>query len=134
MSEEHPHATCGNDEVQAWIEANRDQLPHRFDDVVSHSMPYRLAICAELPPRERGQLWLEHLARYRTSHTDLTGPQLRVLDHAEDVVGRESTFAHTRTTSDPELDQLKDAAIAAFGRDEARNLIATLGPPETARG
>jgi hypothetical protein len=40
-------------------------------------------------------------------------------------------FAGGREAVGPELTRLKDAAIAAFGIDEARALIGTLGPSET---
>lgn len=124
----------GSNQIRAWVEANRGQLPEQFDDFVAHPMAYRRAIFAELSLQVRSRLWSEHLARYRQDHPDLNQEQRAVLDQAQELFADPDTFATVRTEPDPELDQLKDAAIAAYGHTEARALIATLGPEEDHTG
>lgn len=132
MSQQEPPGSDDGACVRAWIEANLNRLPDRYSEFTAHSMPYRQAIFAELSPAQRRGLWQEHFARYRNAHPGLTPEQRRVLGRAERLIADESTLAESRTTPDPELDQLKDDTIAAYGFAEARNLIATLGPPENA--
>ncbi|MGK5731700.1 bacteriocin fulvocin C-related protein [Streptomyces sp. URMC 124] len=96
-------------------------------------MSYRRAIFAELAPADRSRLWLEHLARYRAARPGLTAQQRRVLDRAEEVFGRESTFAGSMGAAlHQELESLRKDAEAAFGQDEGRAALATLGPASAA--
>lgn len=109
----------------AWVEANRDRLPRGYDDLTAHSLPYRKAIFSTLEPEVRAQLWVEHLNRYRVAHPRLADTQVEVIDRAVALVFRLSESAHRPAE---ELQALESAAMNAFGRDEARTMLATLGP------
>ncbi|MGI5486729.1 bacteriocin fulvocin C-related protein [Microtetraspora malaysiensis] len=101
-----------------------------YDDFIARSLQDRRAIYAELSPMARSRLWMEQLSRYRATHPTLTEDQERVLGEIQRIVSKEATFArfHSEDDRDQELDQLSQAAIEAFGKDEARKLFATLGP------
>lgn len=108
-------------------------LPHRYDDFVRYTMPQRQAIFGKLSGEARSRLWTEHLSRYVAAHPRLSASQLRVVQQAKTVVGSPATFARRRTPQvDRQLSALREDAIAVFGRDEARRLVATLGPAEDA--
>lgn len=113
---------------QRWVKANRAALPREYEAFAAHELSYRQAIFAELAPADRSSLWLEHLARYRGSHPGLTTEQGRVLDRAQVVFGRESTFGGMNAALHEELESLRKDAIAALGREEGRAALATLGP------
>jgi hypothetical protein len=109
--------------IAKWIAANRDSLPHGYDEFVARPMPYRRAIYGELPPATQTQLWQEHLKRYRQSHPDLTPQQRSALDAADDALkSGQIDVAKARAAS--------DTIEKAFGRDEAASIVATLGEPE----
>jgi hypothetical protein len=77
-------------------------------------------------------MWVDHLQAYRSAHSDLTADQVDVINRAIKLARREATFNEGLT---PQLDQqaqdLRDRAIAAFGKAEAGALLATLGPAPT---
>jgi hypothetical protein len=117
-------------EAVAWLRANPGRLPERYDDFAQFTVAYRQAIFGELAPRVRRDLWTEHLRRYAAARPPLSPQQLQVIERAEQVLGDEATFAGRSAAVDGRLGELRDAAIEAFGREEARRLIATLGPDE----
>ncbi|MFG1917471.1 bacteriocin fulvocin C-related protein [Micromonospora sp. NPDC048898] len=115
--------------AEAWVSANRNNLPHRYAEFAVFALPFRQAIFAKLTPAAQGQLWKEHLSEYRATHAGLTSRQLAVIDRASDLLSRESTFSRRDTVA---LEQLSAEAKAAFGAIEAHRLIATLGPADDA--
>lgn len=118
MNEEQ-HARAGGD----------DRLPETYDEFIAHPLARRRAIYARLPAGTRSRLWLEQLVRYRATHPELTAEQRRVLDDIEVVMRDEQTFL-PGSGPDPDLDRLNEVTITAFGKDEARKLLATLGPED----
>ncbi|RKT55699.1 bacteriocin fulvocin C-related protein [Saccharothrix australiensis] len=122
--------TCGA--AQAWVQANKERLPTDYDSIVEHSMVYRRAIFAALPAESKAQFWRNHLRQYRQDRPELSTGQHAVLDHALSLLDREDLYAAPTPGADVsrELDSLKNAAVREFGRDEARSIVATLGPPE----
>lgn len=109
----------------AWVEANKNRLPRDYDGLTAHPVPYRKAIFSALAPEVRTQLWTEHLDRYRAAHPGLADGQTEVIDRAVALVSRMGESAYRPAE---ELQALASAAMNAFGRDEARLLLATLGP------
>src|SRR5579859_3590149 len=109
-------------EAQSWIEANKDHLTENYDDLVTYPMVYRKAIYRASAPGVRGRFWEEQLTRYRAVHPQLSAEQDAVLTRA----------LHLARTDFASLTQADEQAmIAAFGKDEARALFATLGPEAT---
>ncbi len=124
-------AMSGPSPARAWVETNRSRLPQRYDDVVTYPISYRRAIFSELAPQSQRQLWLDHLSRYRAAHPQLSAEQTAVIDQATDIVATECTFdSEPARGSDlhRNVQELANRARQAFGDDEARALIATLGP------
>ncbi|MGI5285847.1 bacteriocin fulvocin C-related protein [Nonomuraea polychroma] len=93
-------------------------------------MPYRKAIYAELKPEVKSRLWTEHLTHYRRTHPDLSPKQQQILGDLEASVRNVSAFRANPTDTQAEDERLRLATIDAFGHDEARALMATLGPVE----
>ncbi|UQI45851.1 bacteriocin fulvocin C-related protein [Streptomyces sp. HU2014] len=115
--------------AEKWVEANRARLPREYEAFAAHEMSYRQAIFAALAPADRSRLWLDHLTWYRASRPDLTAEQRRVLDRAQVLFGRESTFTGSvDATLHQELESLRKDAVAALGQEEGRAALATLGP------
>ncbi|WP_152990741.1 bacteriocin fulvocin C-related protein [Sphaerimonospora mesophila] len=125
------HAESGDAQLAAWLQANKHRLPREYNTFSNYSMSYRRAIFGELSPADRSRLWVEHVRRYRSTHQETLSPaQDEVLSRAEEIFSNEATFAGRPRTSDPQLDSLKEAALAAFGPEETRLLLITLGPAE----
>ncbi len=119
------------DSAQSWVGKNPGRLPQTYREVVSYPESYRKAILQASSPRLRSQLWVEHLNRYRAAHPDLSAAQSSVIDRATKLAAKESTFdwEHAdRPAIRQQLDDLKAAALQAFGHDEAYALGGVLGP------
>ncbi|MEV0495316.1 bacteriocin fulvocin C-related protein [Streptomyces atratus] len=111
--------------ASAWVEANLENLPREYAEIVRHPISYRQAIFRVLSPREQADVWLEHLKRYRAGHPDLSAAQNQVVDEAAALLGRGLA---SRTSLNEELRRLEESAKIEFGQDEAAALLATLGP------
>lgn len=117
------------DPARAWVKANLDNLPRDYDALVTFDISYRRAIHEALAPSDRSRLWTEHLKRVGATHRDMSAEQASVLDRATALAADERTFMREgKETRHEVLDQLRVTAIAAFGSDDARALLATLGP------
>lgn len=115
----------------AWARANKAKLPRSYDEVLAYPEMYRRAIHVESSPQVRSQLWSEQLTRYRAAHPALSGEQASVVDTAAALAADPATFADTMTTHVRQrLSGLRDSAIKVFGTNDARQLVAMLGPEQ----
>ncbi|MFC6581328.1 bacteriocin fulvocin C-related protein [Planomonospora parontospora] len=113
--------------------ANLNRLPQDYVTFSQHTAPYRRAIYAKLDPSVRSRLWIDHFAQYRRAHPDLSPRQQRILADLEAYVRIPSNLHRRSPDEDRGDERLKFEVIDAFGKDEARNLVANLGPAESAR-
>jgi hypothetical protein len=115
--------------ARAWVEANQHRLPETYADFAAYPTAYRRVIYAELQAETRSSLWIAHLDHSRAARSHLTAQQRMVLDQVTRIAGDPRTFTSNRDTgTDKQFTKLADSAIAAFGRTEARDILATLGP------
>ncbi|MBF8184830.1 bacteriocin fulvocin C-related protein [Nonomuraea sp. K274] len=106
-------------------------LPTTYDELCKYSIAYRKAIYAELDPTVRSTLWVRHLRQYRRDHPDMSVEQRRVHGEIERMVADVRTFRADPKESIGGYEALTAELIAAFGKEEARALVATLGPVES---
>ncbi|MEU2789947.1 bacteriocin fulvocin C-related protein [Streptomyces sp. NPDC007100] len=118
------------EQAGAWAEQNTDRLPRTYAELIAYPMTYRRAIYARLTPEEASRIWQEHLKHYRSGRPGLTGEQARVLDQLTAEVAGASAFTRRATPYQPPL-HLKKATVSAFGQEETRALVSTLGPTDT---
>ncbi|WP_140799264.1 bacteriocin fulvocin C-related protein [Myxococcus xanthus] len=114
-------------QIQAWIEENEGILPTTLEEVSRHPMAYRRAILVALPAEQKAALWKEHTRQYMASHPQMSAKQVAVL---EMVLATISPQFYTEGVT-PEVRRVQAAVKAAFSPEEARLIVATLGPPET---
>ena len=74
--------------------------------------------------------WSEHFAHYREAHPNLSSGQQQILAEIEAQVRNEDTFRARPPDTQADDEGLKLKVVGAFGEDEARALVATLGPVE----
>jgi hypothetical protein len=120
-------------QAQEWVAQNMDNLPRNYPAFATSSTAIRKAVYEELQPHERRQLWREHLRTYEARRASMTNDQRAVLDRAIKLVDKESLFAGPPRDGLDELDALGEQAVEAFGKEEARAMLATLGPVESAQ-
>jgi hypothetical protein len=117
--------------AEQWVAANKNDLPRDYAAFSAHDPAYRKAIYAESSAATRSRLWTEQLQRYRSAHPDLPADRRAVLDRALRIAKDETVFVRRvqpKTALADELETLTEDTIAAFGIDEGRALLATLGP------
>lgn len=112
-------------DVEAWLDRNREQLPTTYAAVVEKPLAYRRAIYDASPPEVRGRLWLAHFDAFEAGQR-LTSAQREVIDQAKHIV-------RNGPIEKDALGPLATAAIAAFGKEQARALLAQLGTDDTAK-
>ncbi|GAB2957248.1 bacteriocin fulvocin C-related protein [Nonomuraea fastidiosa] len=106
-----------------------EQRSAAYDEFITHPVSRRRELYQDLPAEVRSGLWLEQLIRFRAARPDLTAEQRSLLDEMEALVRDETTFAPGSPPA-PELERMGEAAIAAFGKDTAFQLLARLGPAD----
>ena len=65
----------GPDEIRAWIERHRHELPNTLAEITRYPIPFRKAIVQAVAPEVRVQLWREHLTSFLSSDGELTAEE-----------------------------------------------------------
>lgn len=128
-------ARSGPAKARAWVEANKAALPDTYKAVTSYPLEYRKAIFTTLPVEKKINLWLEQIRLYRAEHPSLSAIQDKVLRRATDFLSTTGTRLYTLSAQTKEVAEevdrtkvnLRKDAIEAFGYNDARLLIGTLG-------
>ncbi|WP_141716621.1 bacteriocin fulvocin C-related protein [Streptomyces sp. SID4917] len=124
-------AQSSQPQAQAWVEANKGNLPRTYTEITKHSEPYRKAILRALPPQDRTQLWLDHFEHYRAAHPDLSASQTQVIDQARELAPK---LLLSEEDVSQKVRRLEDVAKREFGREGAADLLARLGPADAGLG
>lgn len=120
-----------NRKLDDWISANKDRLPTRYAEFSNYSLLHRRAIFVASSAEVKSSLWLEHLEHYRSSHENMSPDKMTVLNHGVSLLSDVATHAGPQKPSPAlhaKLEDLRLAAIGAFGNEEAKLIFATLGP------
>lgn len=114
-----------------WVNKNLHNLPRTFDDFVRFDVAHRRSIFGALPAEDRSRLRVTQLERYRRDHSMLSTPQSRVLEDALRLAKQTALFDGELTENEHrQLEELRVAAIGAYGTEEGRNLFTMLGPTD----
>lgn len=116
-------------DIPAWIAANKDKLPHRYDEFAKLPMAYRKAVYGELPVSARQELWLEQTRRHRAGARVVTRDQAAALDEFEAFVRRGFEYPAEDFAG---RDRFSDLVSTAYEEREANTLFRTLGPVDNA--
>src|SRR5687768_6633426 len=91
------------DEIRAWVEAQRHELPQTLPELSRFPIPFRKAIVHVLPSEVRVALWRDHLVSFVGAGSALTADQqalvwdaiaeLPVVFAGSPDVGQRSTLA-----------------------------------------
>jgi hypothetical protein len=118
------------EEILAWVERHRHELPTTLDELARFPMPFRSVIVNAVEPERRTRFWTAHLESF-------LGPQSALSAQQQSFVA----------ATIPELPQLLSApapnavmsdwearASHLFNRTEAFRLFGSIGPPEPPEG
>ncbi|MFB6726330.1 bacteriocin fulvocin C-related protein [Kribbella sp. NPDC056345] len=116
-------------DIPAWIAANKDKLPRRYDEFTKLPMAYRKAVYGELSVAVRQELWLEQTRRYRAGARVVTREQAAALDEFEAFVRRGFEYPAEDFAG---RDQFGELVNSAYEKREGKKLFRTLGPSDNA--
>lgn len=117
-------------DAKAWADSNAGKLPQTYDALASLPAARQRVVWHSSAPNIKGQLWVEHFARYRAQHPKLSAAQVKVLNMGTMLATRESTFApnaHDNPFTASQIKDLETAARQAFGEKDAHALVVNLG-------
>ena len=115
---------------EKWVQENVQELPASYAELLRYPLAYRQAIYARYSPEVKSMMWQSQFEAYLGSHPDLSPEQVALL-HRSIGLMTPAIFASTRSDALlAEIEGLKDAMVATFGIEEARGIIAQLGPSD----
>jgi hypothetical protein len=124
--------------VAAWVIGNEANLPTEYDDIVRFPVAYRRAIFELLSPAARSNLWQRHFQAYLVANPGLSAEQIAFIDEAGAAISPELFAEEAGTAASQDtlerVAALEAEAFLLFPQDQARALLAQLGPDEPAKG
>jgi hypothetical protein len=120
------------EEIDAWVEAHRHELPQTLAELSRLPMPFRKAILATVSLETRVELWREHLTTFLAPDAGLTAEQQQLVRDSVDelpvILGAARDVGLARAGA------LEDRMRLLITREQARDMFGTIGPPEPPGG
>jgi hypothetical protein len=122
----------GPDEIRAWVERHRHELPRTLAELVRYPVPFRKAIVHAVAPEVRVALWGEHLAGFLAPGSTLADEQQALV---RDAIAQLPTLVGVPVEEGrPRVRQLEERMRVLLTRQQAYEMFGTLGPPEPPEG
>jgi len=116
------------DVIRTWVSslslADLQEISH---DLPAYPLDYRKAVMAQLTPKMRAAIWLEHIDRYIAAHPDLSSDALPVLGALRTVITPEMLGTPTADVR-AQVSSLAEQLSSVLGKDETEYLLYRLGP------
>jgi hypothetical protein len=123
-------------EIDAWVEAHRDSLPTSLAALSVFPIPFRKAIVATLPSEVVAGMWREHLLASLGSAAKRSPEQDELINGAVEAIdivfGKSDAAQESLHALNDRIRQLVVQEV--ISRQQAREIFATLGPPEPPGG
>ena len=118
------------DEILAWVERHRHELPATLAELARLPMPFRVIIANAVEPERRTQLWTEHLQSFLGSDSRLSAAQQAFISA---TIPELPQLLATPAPS-AVMNEWEARAATVFTRAEAASLFGMIGPPEPPEG
>jgi hypothetical protein len=122
----------GPDEIRAWVERHRDELPDTLGGLARYPIPFRKAIVHAVAPEVRVALWREHLTGFLAPDRELDDAQRALVRDALDALP--AIVGVAPPEGQPRARALEERMRALLTGEQARRMFGTLGPPEPPGG
>ena len=120
------------EEIRAWVDAHRNELPQTLDALATFPIPFRKAIVNAVSSEQRISFWREHLSSFVGPDTDLTTEQRTLVCDALDMLP--DIFGGSRVDGQARVRALEGRMRELLTREQAARMFGTLGPPEPSEG
>jgi hypothetical protein len=118
------------DEILAWVERHRHELPGTLAELIRFPMPFRSIIVNAVEPERRVRFWTEHLQSFLGAGSDLSARQQEFLV----TTIPELSLLLGAPAPNPVMSAWEARAAEVFSRAETARLFASIGPPEPPGG
>ena len=119
-----------HDQIMAWVERHRDELPTTLAELSRFPMPFRRVIVNEVAPDVRVRLWTEHLKGFMASDSPLNVAQRAFLQTTIPDLPK----LLSAPGPNPVISKWEAQAATLFARDQMARMFAQLGAPEPPEG
>jgi hypothetical protein len=118
------------EEIRAWVDRHRDDLPATLEELSRFPMPFRSAIVHAVEPERRQRFWTEHLQSFLAPQSSLSDRQQRFVA----ATMAELPQLLGAAAPNPTMSDWEKRAAEVFSRAETSELFGMIGPPEPAGG
>ena len=120
------------DEIRAWVEQHRDQLPTTLAELSAFPVPFRKVIVNYVSPEQRTRLWAEHIRSFLEPGSGLTDEQRGFV--AETIPMLPEIFGSPQPKARETMRALEARMRAVLTREQCGLIFAMIGPPEPPGG
>jgi hypothetical protein len=120
------------EEIIAWVEQHRDELPTTLAELSSFPIAFRRVIVNRVSPEQRTRFWQDHLRTFLTPEAGLTTEQQSFV--AETIPKLSDIFGSSRPEGQAKMRPLEDRMRQLFTQPQAAAMFGTVGPPEPPEG
>jgi hypothetical protein len=122
----------GRDEILAWVEAHRHELPRTLTELSRFPMPFRKEIVLAHTPEARIALWREHMESFLVPEAGLTADQQALVRDA--IADLRALFGESREVGLARATALDKRARELVTREQAYAMFGSIGPREPPEG
>jgi hypothetical protein len=122
----------GPEEIRAWVERHRGELPATLAELARYPIPFRKAIVQAVAPEVRVALWREHLTGFLGPEAALGAEHQALVREA--IADLPAIVGVAPPSGQPRARALEERMRALLTREQARRTFGTLGPPEPPEG
>jgi hypothetical protein len=130
----------GPDEIRAWVDRHRHELPATLAELARYPIPFRKAIAAAVSPERRVALWREHLAGFLAPDAATNAAPDGALTAEQQALVRDAIaelpliVGVAPPAGQPRARALEERMRALLTPEQARLMFGILGPPEPPEG
>ena len=129
--------SCGwfpmrQDEIIAWVDAHRANLPRTVAELAAFPIPFRKVIVNSVSAEQRIAFWREHLTSFLGASSAL-GPDQQALV-ADAIAELPVMLGGDRTVFESRARVLEERMKVLLTREQAAMMFGMVGPPEPPEG
>ena len=120
------------EQIKAWVDAHRADLPSNLAELSRYPMAFRRVIHGAVPNEVRAAWWVEHMQAVLASDTELSTEQRKFIQ--EHIVALPSIFGVGMGDKPPLVESLKEQMDKLFSPELRGQVFGALGPLEPPGG
>ena len=121
-----------DEDILAWVEAHRDNLPRTLAELSTFPVPFRTVIVNFVSPEARTSFWREHLTSFIGPDSTLTPDQQTLVRDA--IAELPLLFTGPRPEFEERARALENRMRDLLSRGQAGEMFGMVGPPEPPEG